>query len=422
MAKIFISRFRVIGYRSCKNTEISLSPGVTALIGANGAGKTNLLQAFMLFGQTGSGLSRDNTYSQRCQVEVDFVCRKRLIQYRSVIVYRTTESNRDEVLSFDKEEWNFSGKRSSRIGWISSDYAGLIPRKRKGRFYFSIPAHLRTTKLKSSDISSALSFKKKPSKKQVEMTKNFNVAADLATFSNQMKYYSASQFTNPALSPTSFEIDENGKLRQEPVLRRSPHSKFMHDLYTLSNERAEVYELFLSFVDKRGVGLIDEFSWRAVEFLSETHEVRSGGKVERMKKERILIIPTVKIGTSRLSFNQLSEGTFRTLALIFYIVSDKNSLMIIEEPEVCVHHGLLSSVIAILKEYGRTKQIIFSTHSELVIDNLEPEQVRLLEYTPRKGTTVNAISDKLSKNRFAALKEYLATVGNLGEFWRHSGF
>jgi predicted ATPase len=135
-----------------------------------------------------------------------------------------------------------------------------------------------------------------------------------------------------------------------------------------------------------------------------------------------MIIPTVHVGASQLSFNQLSEGTLRTLALLFYVVTDKSELLLLEEPEVCVHHGLLRSLIEIIKEYGRSKQIVFSTHSEAVLDSLKPEQVLLVDRKKNRGTTVAAISAWMSHSGYAALKNYLSTTGNLGEYWRHSGF
>jgi predicted ATPase len=149
--------------------------------------------------------------------------------------------------------------------------------------------------------------------------------------------------------------------------------------------------------------------------------VRAGGKVISKSRKRFLIIPTVHIGDSELSFAQLSEGSFRTLAILFYVVTDTSCLLLIEEPEVCVHHGLLTSVVEIIKDFARKKQVIFSTHSENILDQLEPEQVRLV----RKdifGTTISTISERMSAQQFRALKKYLQTEGNLGEYWRSSGF
>jgi predicted ATPase len=167
--------------------------------------------------------------------------------------------------------------------------------------------------------------------------------------------------------------------------------------------------------------LIGKINWNETKFSTKAYEVRAGGKVITKERDRRLIVPTVTVGESELSFAQLSEGTFRTLALLFYIVTDRSQLLLIEEPEACVHHGLLTSVVNIIQEFSAEKQIIFSTHAEAVLDRLEPEQVRLVS-RKKSGTQVNAISAKMSARKFGALKEYLITEGTLGEYWRHSGF
>ena len=76
----------------------------------------------------------------------------------------------------------------------------------------------------------------------------------------------------------------------------------------------------------------------------------------------------------------------------------------------------------ILKQYSGSKQIVLSTHSEFVVDNLAPEQVRLVERDQSIGTQARALSAAMSERDFQALKEYLREFGGLGEYWRHSGF
>ena len=110
------------------------------------------------------------------------------------------------------------------------------------------------------------------------------------------------------------------------------------------------------------------------------------------------------------------------LALLFHIMTDRSSLLLIEEPEVFVHHGLLVTVVEVLKEYSREKQIIFSTHSDAILDHLNPEEVRIVSNNPKSGTEVRPISKAMSVRQFGALKEYLQSVGSLGEYWRQSGF
>ena len=69
----------------------------------------------------------------------------------------------------------------------------------------------------------------------------------------------------------------------------------------------------------------------------------------------MLAIPTVIRDADRLSFNQLSEGTFRALALIFYLMADDSDLLLLEEPEVgVVHSGLLVSLLKLIHFTARS--------------------------------------------------------------------
>ncbi|WP_374991952.1 AAA family ATPase [Burkholderia multivorans] len=121
-----------------------------------------------------------------------------------------------------------------------------------------------------------------------------------------------------------------------------------------------------------------------------------------------------------MTFNQLSEGTFKTLALAFYIITDSSRLLMVEEPEVCVHHGLLTRVVDTLKSYSKIKQTFISTHSDLLVDDLEPENIFVVDMI-RNGTRVKQLEDWLPKNAKIALHTYLAESGSLGEYWRSGG-
>ena len=133
----------------------------------------------------------------------------------------------------------------------------------------------------------------------------------------------------------------------------------------------------------------------------------------------MLIVPQFTIGKHELSPNQLSEGTFKTITWLFYLVTEASSILLLEEPEVCVHHGLLSSIIELIKIYSRDKQIVVSTHSDFVLDHVAPENVYRVSITNQNGTKVDNIPKSMSRREFAALKEYMDKEGNLGEYWKH---
>lgn len=423
--KVTLRRFRIRTYRSCKDTEFSPTEAFTALIWPNGVGKTNIMHAILLLSLSGRSRyysNQDDLFASHSDIEAYFLYLGKRIQYKLSLTYGQNDSPRDQVVVAD-EQWNFRSL-TGVSKWIKDEvlkfhtnrlvlhhdyYVGRIIQR-------GLVKTFRATRSKRATNVRRLS--KKPSKDEI-------AAYDaIQTFRLGIRYYSASQFTNPSLSPTSFEIDEEeeGKLVDLTQTRRLPHTRFIYDLYRASKSSESSYEAFISIVGKAGVRLIDENKWETVNISSETYEVRTGGRLVPKTRNRIVVIPIVHVGSSQLSFNQLSEGTLRTLAMLFYIITEKCQLLLLEEPEVCVHHGLLKSVIEIIKEYSSKKQIVISTHSESVLDNLSPEQIRVVERPEETGTVIQSLNKVTSRDELKALRSYLSAVGGLGEYWRLSGF
>ena len=72
-----------------------------------------------------------------------------------------------------------------------------------------------------------------------------------------------------------------------------------------------------SIVGPNGLRLVDRIDFRELALPQSRYEVRVGGKVVREKSQRRLLIPYFQVDGNRLSPNQLSEGTFKTIALLF---------------------------------------------------------------------------------------------------------
>ena len=196
----------------------------------------------------------------------------------------------------------------------------------------------------------------------------------------------------------------------------------LHAMYSASRaEGNRQYQRFIELVGPKGLRLIDDLTFRVVRSSSTEYSVRVGGKLERRKRENRLVIPQFKIGRQVLSPNQLSEGTFKTLVLLFHLITDDSSALLIEEPEVCVHHGLLASILEIIKSSSNRKQIILSTHSDFVLDHVRPENVLRVTFDKSLGTLVQSIKKTMTAKEFSALRDYLDTTGNLGEYWREGG-
>lgn len=412
--RIRIQKFSITNYRSCLNTSVNPHPDLSALIGKNASGKSSVLNGILLlkslFNQGGRKI-RSNRVRARSRINAEIECGKKTIFIRADIFYSATETSRDEVFG-GNVTWNLKNL-SGHDEWISFPF--FFEEDLFGYPYLS-DRHMGNIAHYENHPFRYVKFAPDFEKKTRPFRKLFQ---PLNHFFRGISYYSASQFTDPTRCPVSIEIEDERVQRRG--LRAADHTRFLHDLYRIWKAKSREMEEFLSIVGPSGLKLVERIEFRDLELPQSRYEVRVGGKVVREKSQRRLLIPYFQVDGHRLSPNQLSEGTFKTIALLFYLVIDKGSLLLIEEPEVCIHHGLLKSILGLIKSYSNSKQIIISTHSDFVLDMLAPENVFLVCKERRQGTKVRAVTNALSAREFEALKTYLADTGNLGEFWRHGG-
>lgn len=392
-----LKEVEINNYRSCIKTKFELVENLTALIGINGVGKSNILNALQLMKK--SRRSR-RFYSQEqdenllvTNLNFKLIYEGKNIHLKLKLYYETDEKNTDDIINI---EIKYRFDDSSHRKWTTID----------GEF------------IEVADFMNRRALSVIPKNKRFQSEKAKWEIKFIQTIT-RVSYYSATQFSDPSKCPVSFELEEDSLSRSFSSNSRV-HEYFMYELYRSYKFKPEIFNLYLSTVNKNGIDIIDNFQFLEHEIPSSSYKVRTGGKIEKIDKIRKIIVPSVQVDGLNLSPNQLSEGIFKTLALVFYIINDENELLLIEEPEVCVHHGLLNSLIELIKIYSRKKQIIISTHSDFVLDQLEPENILLVK--KEKGTTAKGLPKSLSANDYKALKEYLENSGNLGEYWKEGGF
>lgn len=416
--QVILSAVTVQAYRSCKRVGFKINDNLTVLIGPNGSGKTNLLQAIMLLKSAARRRFREpdrDRFALVSSIDAQFKVDNISVPYHATIKMTTDDRNREEIQGME-DTWDLRELSGEKNELKIPGEVLLFALREEGT-----DSAWRHRMLTMAEMSSRrrISEYERVFKLLSSKTNRDRIAA-LQRFRSSIGYYGATQFADPTRCPSFIEIDQDGNLRRGYV-DRPDHSDFIFSLYRKHKDDNESYEKYLSLVDRRGIGLIQKIYWKEIKAPTNVFRVQYGGRVVRERRVRTIVIPTIRIGSSRLSFNQLSEGTFKTLALLYYLTTDPGSLLLLEEPEVCVHHGLLTSVIEIIKHHSSRKQIIFSTHSDFVLDALKPEDVLLVTNTESNGTTIRPISKAMSAQRYRALKYYLENSGNLGEYWRHSG-
>ena len=126
-----------------------------------------------------------------------------------------------------------------------------------------------------------------------------------------------------------------------------------------------------------------------------------GGTVQVFFQESGLAIPATR----------LSDGTLRYLCLLMILCDSKPPpLMCIEEPELGLHPDILPTIAGLLQEASAKTQLVVTTHSDILVDQLTqtPESVVVCEKSEGQTTMKRLDGGKLSR----WLEKY-----RLGELW-----
>lgn len=397
-----IKKISIKGYRSCESCEFEPNQSLSALIGPNGSGKTNVLSAIKLLSALSYVRNRrfinGDPSSKVSEIKTWYDWNGKTIIHTAQLSLVTNEKNQDEIVE-SSESWymyDVIGKKS-KINLPLEIFFDLIQER---------------DRLESGKISKREAYIKQHFENIGFGIEAFEAIENVVNFIGRIKYYSASQFTNPSNCPLSFEVEGRRGISI------TDHKKFLFDLYQQYKTNSDNYNEFLEIVGANGIGLIESLEFKEIETSSSSYSVMTGGKFTKSDKVNLLVVPIFNIAHSRLSPSQLSEGTFKTLALIFYLVTDKSTLLMIEEPEVCVHHGLLISIIELIKTYSFEKQIFISTHSDTVLDNLDIDNIFKIR-RGENGTNISSVKKSMSRRDLEALKDYLRNEGSLGEYWKN---
>lgn len=402
-----IKKVEIKNYRSCNHTVFEPNESLSALIGPNGSGKTNILSAIKLISSLTSIRRRrhiqDHGIQSPCEIKTWYDLDGNNVIHTAKIHLVTNERNQDEILSSD-ETWymhSITGSKK-RIKIPFEIFADIIHER---EYFYHADSHFR------SRFFGNIFGKKNISEKAISSM------AKIMEYVKGITYYSASQFTNPSNCPISFEVEGDEKARRGISI--TGHKRFLYEMYQEYINKSDSYKEFIEIIGPNGIGLVEDIEFKEIQTSSSNYSVMAGGRVTKREKVNLLVIPGFHVSGSNLSPSQLSEGTFKTLALTFYLITDKSTLLMIEEPEVCVHHGLLHSIVELIKLYAQEKQIFISTHSDSVLDSLDMPSIFRVMRGIDNGTTISSVAKSIRGKELEALKYYLENEGSLGEFWKH---
>jgi predicted ATPase len=106
----------------------------------------------------------------------------------------------------------------------------------------------------------------------------------------------------------------------------------------------------------------------------------------------------------------LADGTLRALEIVAALQSDAG-MVIIEEPELGIHPGLVSKLLAEIESVSDEKQIVLTTHSPQVVSRFPPTALRLVQRIDGKFQV-----SELDAAQQDHVRRFLEEDGTLGEY------
>ncbi len=90
-----------------------------------------------------------------------------------------------------------------------------------------------------------------------------------------------------------------------------------------------------------------------------------------------------------VSIEHISDGTLRYLLLLSILFNpESGSLICIDEPEISLHPDMINTISEAIKSTGRGKQLIIATHSPLLLNSFDIDEILIFEKNSHNQTVV----------------------------------
>ncbi len=368
----YISRVHLKGYKSIRDMDIDLLPGLNIIIGPNGSGKTNFVKNFLadVVNEINEDFLRIITYKNHNNKNTFTESSQGINTFEGNAVQFILENkfySNNNLIEESRHTYN------SKLNTYETIYKGTSRRD----FYNN-----STFILFESSFASSLQN---------------DLNLQLSSFNNSNQFHLQFKFPQPhylieAMLKTLFNISEIGKSEKD-----------IDRYFEINNNLKEQLNYFTPIKDLQ----VNTESCKS-------YYVDAKRNIDNAYLQ-------YKINEKWLNWNQLSDGSKRMFYIITSILLEKSKIVFIEEPELGIHPHQLSLLMDFFREQSRYKQIIITTHSPQVLNELredELDRIIVTRHEGERGTQMYHLSEE--EKGFA--KGYMENGAFLSDYWVQSGF
>jgi len=383
-----IKSIKIENYKSLKS--IIFEPGpLTAVIGANASGKTNLSSAFDFIG---------DVYSNGIEIAVakkggfENIAFRKLRRTKSAISF-------DVLFSFSRREF----ARLARTNYILRDHRSTSE-EIKIRHKFSIKAQKQSIASDYYIDSETIElYDKKSETPLLQICRNEGSTIQINSYNDKISTRANDIFklskqilteSTESSNELLFEVYFRGlkgllgnisSFQFSPQICRSPGTPS-------NNPKLSAY----------GQNLPTVVNWLKKQHQKKWTEILSIMRTLVPNLEDIAVdyLHTKTLGlffkehgSSRpWASEDISDGTIQTLAILCSLAGKNGGTSFIDEPENSIHPHITRMLFSHLKEISKDNQIIVSTHSPIILNLIDPNDV-WIAYKPDSATNLSRLRD-----------------------------
>jgi predicted ATPase len=379
----YISKIHIKGHKSIKNVELSLKPGINIIIGENGSGKSNFLEAieYCISGSYIDFVELEDKNNVYFYSEVITPERKIEQEINGFFVFND-ESDigfREQTEVFFDDELVLKTNATKYPNGIEND--DIVGDWDEIWDDMKMNAHFTTNKYSIAMFDKPLKLKFMP---ETDWGTDYRICiVNEGMFDFKINFF---------------------------VLRYSTN------LEKFTSDRKEILNSIV--FDKIALASLNKLTpVTNISFDKEIVDIKINAEEKAIQLTNV--VPFFHIGDDKYTWRQLSEGQRRLVALAIEIshFMQFNDFLVLEEPELHLHISQLNTLLGFLKRAGQTFQIIISTYSPEVlkiIEWTELDRIIVCKFDKEKGTILKKLTSEQAKD----LGEILKNMDSIQrEYW-----